>query len=208
MCYEYIQQQIDRRWYSNKVFQHCYNCSQDQTVLIWWYGGTLRLSLALSLDAPCVLELLSAFQCQKVEETSGWLEKGEAIHSSKHRGEVKYVVQSHGHTFKHACKDPDSSRKTHATIESVVASVLFLRLVQVRQCWDAGGKLNKQTGLEEKETGCYSLKAVAGHRAQTKLKPVLQKKKKNIHRVYSELMSSTEHLQPLAFTPKVKHEVL
>lgn len=75
--------------------------------------------------------------------------------------------------------------------------------VQNRQCCDTEGKQNKQTGL--KKRGWLLQPEGSSKGAQTKLNSVLQKA---IRPFYGELMWLTEHLQPLAFTPKVQHEVL
>lgn len=77
--------------------------------------------------------------------------------------------------------------------------------VQNRQCCDTEGKQNKQTGLKKKKRGWLLQPEGSRKGAQTKLNSVLQKA---IHPFYGELMWLTEHLQPLAFTPKVQHEVL
>lgn len=75
--------------------------------------------------------------------------------------------------------------------------------VQNRQCCDTEGEQNKQTGL--KKRGWLLQPEGSSKGARTKLNSVLQKA---IHPFYGELMWLTEHLQPLAFTPKVQHEVL
>lgn len=92
------------------------------------------------------------------------------------------------------------------TVKSVVASVLFFAVLCRRGSteMEEASRINRPVWKKKKKTSCYSLKAVAGWRAQTKLKSVLHN---TIHPLFGEL-SSTEHQEPLAFTPMVQHEVL